>query len=131
VITLSIDPDEFAGALHGQDAPSPGTYALNRRYLYPVTLPAGRHVLRFTTKVRRRTGTDVEFECPVAGDVGLATLEGAFMNCIHFERPARDARATGATVSLGADLPPASDNPRVIVNQNGRWLLFPPASPAK
>jgi hypothetical protein len=117
----------LGGTLLGVDAPRPGTCVVNRQNLYPVTLPAGRHVLHFPTDLGGK-GPEAELDCR-SGEVNYATLGGGFMRCGLFDRPVRDDRAVGATVSLSPDLPAASRDVRVIVNDNGRWLL-PPASPA-
>lgn len=113
----------LGGTYLGDDAPRPGTCVVNRQNLYPMTLPAGRHVLHFPTGLSRK-GPVAELDCE-AGEVSHATLGGEFMLCSLFARPVRDDRAVGATVSLSPSLPAGPGEVRVIVYDDGQWLLPP------
>ena len=103
---------------------APGACIFNPSALYPLTLPVGNHVLRFTTGMSDR-GVVSTPGCQ-ADEVTFATLVGKFLLCMRSEdgRLRRD-QPDDESVVLGTQ-PPATDRElRVIINDDGAWL-YPP-----
>ena len=102
----------------------PGACVFKPSALYPLTLPVGDHVLRFTTGMSDK-GVVSTPSCQ-AGEVTFATLMGKFLLCMRNEdgRLRRDQRDDESVVL--STQPPATDGEtRVIINDDGAWL-YPP-----
>lgn len=93
------------------------------RARYPLTLPAGTHVLHFTLGSHADVISTVTCQ---ADQVTFATLGGKFVGCIGNTGPAGDHPGP-ATVSLSPQAPTSDGEPRVTIYDNGTWL-YPPTS---
>lgn len=94
------------------------------RTLYPLTLPVGSHVLRFTTGLSDR-GLVSRPGCQ-ADEISYATLMGKFMLCMHHDGAGPHRDQPDDEYVLLSSKPPTTDRElHVIVNDNGAWL-YPP-----
>jgi len=94
------------------------------RNLYPLILPVGNHLLRFSTGPFDR-GVIRSRSCQADG-ITFATLMGKFMLCMNSDgtRPHRD-QPDDESVGLSSEPPFPDRELHVIVNDNGAWL-YPP-----
>jgi len=88
------------------------------RARYPVSLPAGTHVLHFTYGSVADVISTLTCE---ADQVTYATIGGKFIGCIGNAGPSGDP-AGPATVSLSQQAPAADGEPRVVIYDDGQWL---------
>lgn len=88
------------------------------RARYPLTLPAGTHLLHFTNG---SAGDVISTLTCQADQVTFATLGGKFIGCLGNAGPAGDHPGP-ATVSLSPQAPASDGEPRVIIYDGGAWL---------
>ena len=103
---------------------TPGACLFRPRALYPLTLPVGNHVLRFTTALSDR-GVVSTPSCQ-ADEITFATLAGKFVQCMHTDgRRLRSDRPDDESAVLSTQPPGTDREQRVIINDDGAWL-YPP-----
>jgi hypothetical protein len=121
------DCERLGGSYIPAGGPDRGACVLTTRARYPLTLPAGTHVLHFDA------GSDADvtstLDCK-AGQVSFATLYGKFVRCSGIEGgTAQVSKGTGASVSFTERPPAAEDEPGVVLYGNGEWLHSAAAAP--
>jgi hypothetical protein len=102
-----------------------GSCIYTPRALYPLTLTAGRHLLRFSMK-RSEQAAPVEVACESEG-VSRVTLGGKFMLCTRFENERMQVdRPKESSIALTQLTLPAQPDMRVLVYDHGAWLYPTP-----
>lgn len=122
--TSEVDCRNAGGSYEVLTGDGPGACVFKPRALYPLTLPVGGHVLRFTTGLSDR-GVVSTPSCQ-EDELTFATLMGKFMLCMQNDggRLRRD-QPDDESVLLSAQPPSTERELHVIINDNGTWL-YPP-----
>ena len=101
-----------------------GACVFKPRALYPLDLPVGSHVLRFTTGMSDK-GVVSTPNCQ-PDELTFATLMGKFMLCMRNDGGRLSHDEPGEEAVLLSAQPPITDRElHVIINVNGTWL-YPP-----
>jgi hypothetical protein len=122
--TSAVDCRNAGGSYEVFTAGAPGACVFKPRTLYPLTLPVGRHVLRFTSGLSDK-GVVSALSCQ-ADQLTYATLQGKFMRCMHVEDGrVHSDRQDDESVLLSTQPPVPDHELQVIINDDGTWL-YPP-----
>lgn len=101
--------------------PGAGACIYTSHTLYPLSLAPGNHRLRFSLKAKD-PGAAGELACR-PGEVNFAMLSSKFMTCTSADGKPPASSAAAETLSLGLEPPAPGRELRVIVYDNGEWLL--------
>jgi hypothetical protein len=122
--TSEADCRNSGGSYEVLSGDGPGACIFKPSALYPLTLPVGDHVLRFTTGMSDR-GVVSTPSCQ-ADEITFATLMGKFLLCMRNESGRlRREQPDDESVVLSTQPPTADRELRVIINDDGAWL-YPP-----